>query len=478
MGTKQKIAINKLHFYLNNPRCLFVETEEDALYELLLDQGGDKRTNKIIPLARSIAEKGWSSTELLIVKPSNKNDGSYIVMEGNRRLAALKCLDDPNLLPSSFPVIKAEFEKLSSSPVSAVQCYITDDQAEINELIERRHNGQSGGAGVIPWNTEQRARFMEQASGKSDKIIQLIEYLHSSFGKGSQEEVWLSKCNKTSLARLFGSPYVREKLGFDLVNSMYVANAPDLRVLSRFLEKASETNVGDIYDIKKRKTFIDGILSEFADNASEQDHAFDFGEAETENQEKKRENTAPSNSGSDSSSKGVEEKEEAGGPRPKGHSLERRTVAPREGAPLPTQGEANLAQIHRELKSLIADEVPIGCAMLLRALIALSTDRYLEAKLGIASYQLLNSGYSSRIQRACDELVHDKTSGLHNNDVDYMRKFAQNKDELPVTLSSLHSSAHGSNGWPDGKALIALWDKTYKVIREMLSYVQAQRESL
>lgn len=476
MGNEQEISISKLHFHLSNPRCLFVETEEDALYELLLDQGGDKRTNKMVPLAKSIAEKGWSPTELLIVSPSKTEEDAYIVMEGNRRLAALKCLDQPDLLPSAFPHVKDEFVKLSPPTIFAVRCYITEDQAEINDLIERRHNGQSGGAGTIPWNTEQRARFMEQASGKSDKIVQLIEYLHAVFGSGSQEEIWLSKCKKTSLTRLFNSPYVREKLGFDLVNSMYVAVSPNLRVLSRFLERVSEASVGDIYDVKRRKAFIDEILNELGIDPAENEPEIDFGDTGCGNPGGHDGGDSPGNSEPAHSSDVTEDvgededEDESGGSRPKGYSFDRRTVAPREGAPLPTQGEANLAQIHHELKRLNAEEAPIACALLLRALITLSTDAYLRKKLSADDYKGLNSKYAARIERACNELVGDDACILGNNDVDYMRKFAQNKDKLPVTLSSLHSPAHGSNGWPDGASLIGLWDKTYKVIREMLSY--------
>ncbi len=471
MGYEREIPLEQLHFSWNNPRCLFVESEEDALCELLLDQGGDKRTNKIVSLAKSIVECGWSPSELLIAKPSEK-DNTYTVVEGNRRLAALKCLDNPNILPDSFVTVKAVFEKLPISLVSAVRCYVTDDQTEINELIERRHSGQRGGAGIIPWNSEQRARFMERVSGKSDKVVQLIEYLHSAFGKGTQEEVWLSKCNKTSLARLFGSPYVRERLGFDLVNSLYVARNPDLHVLSRFLERVSETSVGDIYDVKKRKIFIDEILNEFGDSASGGELPIDFGDAEGGEQETIHGDGSSDESGSSDSSNGSDSGGDSGAPRPKGHNSNRRTVAPREGAPLSTQGEANLSQIHRELKTLVAHETPIACALLFRAMITISTDMYLIKKLKSEEYAKLSSKYSSRIQCACNELVRDKTSKLQNNDVDYMRKFAQNNDGLAVTLSSLHSPAHGSSGWPDGEALIVLWDKIYKVIREMLNYVQ------
>lgn len=466
MGYESDISISNLQLCLNNPRCLFVDTEEDALYELLMDQGGDKRTNKIVSLARSIAETGLSPTELLIVMPDKSKDGSFVVMEGNRRLAALKCLNNPRILLNSFPTLKNAFDGLSALPILEARCYVTENKSEVDTLIERRHNGQNGGAGIIPWSTEQRARFMERTSGKKDKIVHLIEYLHSVFGKGSPEEIWLNKCKKTSLARLFNTPYVREKLGFELGDSIYVPKSPDPIVLSRFLEKVSETSVGDVYDLPKRKAFIDDILNEFGNTPSTWQPEIDLGTNTNGN------GNEPKTVGSTPSRPEIEDNTE--GAHPKGYSRNRKTVAPREGSPLPTQGEANLSQIHHELKVLTVDQSPIACALLLRALIVLSTDAYLKTKLSVEEYTRINNDrYTSKIQRVCSELVKDKNSGLGNNDVDYMRKFAQNNDGIPVTLSSLNASAHGSNGWPDGHSLISLWDKIYKVIKEMLSAAQA-----
>lgn len=477
MGYEKDIPINKLHLCLQNPRCLFVETEEDALRELLLDQGEDKPTNKIVSLAKSIVTKGWIPTELLVVRPSETEKDAFVVMEGNRRLTALKCLDNPGYLPDSFSAVRAAFEKISSPGISTVKCYVTDDQAEINRLIELRHNGQNNGAGTIPWNSEQRTRFMERTTGKKDKIIQLIEYLRSYFNKGSSEELWLSKCNKTNLERLFSTPYVREKLGFTLENSMYVAISPNPTILSRFLQRLSEANVGRIYYARDREAFIDEILKELEIGASPGTQEIDFGSgtAEDSSGENGSAGTGDSNPGGQQS--GAESDSNGDGPRPKGHDRNRHTVAPQTGAPLSTQGEANLAQIHHELKTVNVYEAPIACALLLRALITVSTDLYLSKKLEQDEFKELNSKVAARIERACKELVHDETCPLGNNDVDYMRKFIQNNDTLPITLSSLHSPAHGSNGWPDSEALKSLWDKTYKIIREMLNCTQNHHET-
>lgn len=427
-----------------------------------MDQGGDTPSNKLLALAKDIGKNGLHPSELLIAKQSG-TDG-FVVMEGNRRIAAIKCALDPSILPIGFDCLSKRFSCIEGEMPKEIKCYVSDDDEEIARLIESRHNGQSKGIGTIPWNSEQRARFMEGRTGKTDKIVRLIDFLFDHFGKNSAETVWLSKCKKTNLERLFSSPYVREKLGFELVNSEYFYSRPNDALLSRFLEKLAETSVGDIYFAARRREFVDDLIKEFNvdDIHSTQESPADnlpFDTAET--------NVRCKSSTVDSEPAPTKDNTY---PRPKAHQLERRTVAPRAGSPLQTEGRPKIAQVHRELKALDASESPIACGLLMRTLIELVTDFFLSAKLDPQEYAAIGRGYSGRIQKACNELVNDASSDIQNNDVDYMRKFSQNKDVIPITMSSLNSIAHSEAGFPDAQSLIQLWDKTYIVIRAMLNY--------
>ena len=470
IGTTQVISVDELHLHLRNPRCLFTSSEEDALYELLVDQGGNRQSNKLLALARNISENGLSPTDLIMVKPA---DDGFTVREGNRRVAAIKCSLNPNIIPEEFESLKKSFSVLSESMPRTITCHVTEDEDEINRLIGLKHNGQGGGVGTIPWDSEQRSRFDQVLTGKPDKIVGLIDFLVRYFGMESDEARYIAACKKTNLERMFGTRYVREKLGFDLTRSSYIYVKKNDRLLSLFLNRLSEAKVGEIYYANDRKVFMDQIIAELTGYA--------FVE---EPEQQPLPNTKP-NSGITGGNEGTEAEqtetnppidgaEEAGDfesedtiPRPRGHQRHRKTVAPQSGSPLHTEGKPHLDQLHRELKTLTVEIAPMACGLVFRTLIEQVIDWYLTATGSSESY---GSKYSGRIQAACNELVRDETSGMENNDVDYLRKFAQNKDDMPVSLSSLNSIAHGSAGYPDPESLITLWDKIYPTLRAMLNY--------
>lgn len=466
----QAIPIDKLHLHLSNPRCLFTLSEDDALYELFVDQGGNQRSNKLLALARNIAENGLNPTDLVMVKPA---ENGFTVREGNRRVAAIKCSLNPNIIPEEFGSLRKSFSILSGSMPDTITCHVTEDENEINHLINLKHNGQGGGIGTIPWNSEQRSRFNQALSGKPDKIVGLIDFLAQHFGMESDEARYINACKKTNLERMFSTHYVRKMLGFDLTNSSYVYVKKNDPLLSLFLKRLSEAKVGEIYYATDRKKFIDHIIAELegGDSIKEPEQQplsnTESGSAKNKGDGVAETEQAEANIPADGVRKNEGRKSESSIPLPKGHQRRRKTVAPQSGSPLHTEGKPHLDQLHRELKTLNVEATPMACGLVFRALIELVIDWYLIATKTRESY---GSKYSGKIQAACNELVRDKASGIENNDVDYLRKFAQNKDDMPVSLSSLSSIAHGSAGYPDPESLIALWDKIYLPLRAMLDY--------
>lgn len=458
MEREEVINISKLRLSLSNPRCIAVDDENEAIEEMLYDQGGDKVNNKILALARDIAGRGLNPSELLVVKP-DANDDFFTVKEGNRRVTAIKCINNPAIIPDGFPRLRIEFANMHCLPIRDAKCYVIDDEDRINSIISSRHNGQSGGKGVVPWNSEQRARFDEIVSGKKDKVVQLIDYFLNFFGINSKEARWLNECKKTNIERLFSSPYVREKLGVQSTDSEYVFINPDEAVLSHLLYCLSIANVKDIYFAKDRESFINKVFADVGQIS-------EIGQPDL------------GISGTDPKTEEVRDPSAIKdfNPRPKGHCSQRKTVIPREGCPLSTQGQAHLAQIVKELRSISVEEAPLACALLFRSFLEIAVDLYLSKKGNLTEKS--SRALSARIQQACNELVCDKDCGMQNNDVDYLRKFAQNKDDLPVTLSSLNSATHSNSGWPDPVSLVILWDKTCKAIEAMLFCITKEGKSL
>ena len=89
MGYKTQIIALR-HVYLDNinPRHDPIDNEPELIAYLLAKE-------RVRPLARSVAKLGTSPLERFAVMPHKTSEGSFVVLEGNRRLCALKLLQDP-----------------------------------------------------------------------------------------------------------------------------------------------------------------------------------------------------------------------------------------------------------------------------------------------------------------------------------------------------------------------------------------------
>src|SRR5690242_11222372 len=91
MPQSLSIPIGKLLLDLENPRLAQgPESQRDALHALLRAEG-----RKTLELARSISESGPNPSERFMVIEAPDQPDRYIVLEGNRRLAALRLLAEP-----------------------------------------------------------------------------------------------------------------------------------------------------------------------------------------------------------------------------------------------------------------------------------------------------------------------------------------------------------------------------------------------
>src|SRR5207253_2671095 len=106
-----------------------------------------------------------SPMERLLVMPSAEDRTRFVVLEGNRRVTALKILAEPTLAEAVLtPVEQANVKKWSKkfhdgSPAEEVSCAVFATREEANPWIERRHRGEQGGVGIVSWGATESARF-------------------------------------------------------------------------------------------------------------------------------------------------------------------------------------------------------------------------------------------------------------------------------------------------------------------------------
>jgi hypothetical protein len=206
----QSVEIGRIFLDLENPRHDPYENEEQVIDYLC-------RYENIFPLAKDIVQHGLNPLELLAIIPDEGSEGgkggkpSFVVAEGNRRLCALKLLDDPERAPAKQ---RKAFEALSNSWVSVSEliCMIFPDRESVRMWLGRIHEGEQGGVGRKKWNADQTARH--SGDSKNKVALAVLDYAEAK-GFITPEA---RKGKLTTVQRYLVSPLVREAMGIDSSN--------------------------------------------------------------------------------------------------------------------------------------------------------------------------------------------------------------------------------------------------------------------
>jgi len=151
------IPFGRLHLDDENPRLPegLKGASQSEILSFLLEQGA------LEELAQSYLDNGFFRHEPLIVvqergKKRGKKRGKdgYTVVEGNRRLAALKILhDSPEADDAGFFGIHPSSAQLKA--LDEIPCFLIPDRDQIHAYIGFRHIG-----GLKTWPPEAKARYL------------------------------------------------------------------------------------------------------------------------------------------------------------------------------------------------------------------------------------------------------------------------------------------------------------------------------
>ena len=103
---EDKIDIDKLLLDVENPRLPAIAKNQREAISLMCRTRG----KEILNLAEHVVENGFDPSTLMMVVPTKETPIQYIVVDGNRRLTALKILETPEILTDEFT--KNEIKKI------------------------------------------------------------------------------------------------------------------------------------------------------------------------------------------------------------------------------------------------------------------------------------------------------------------------------------------------------------------------------
>lgn len=150
MATFEEIPLGQLRFDPANPRFPRTDHErtlEDVLRFMLKDAG-------TLDLMRSIAQQGFFPGEPILVTPDGDE---FIVVEGNRRLAACLLLSDPAIAPTRGKAVASVAAEAASVPES-IPSLVFETRAEIMAHLGYRHV-----TGIKEWDPLAKANFLRES---------------------------------------------------------------------------------------------------------------------------------------------------------------------------------------------------------------------------------------------------------------------------------------------------------------------------
>lgn len=204
--TTRPVPLGRIFLNLENPRHEPVTTEANAIERLCAKED-------VPALARDIVRYGTNPLELVGLVPvdpqkSDAKNPSYLVAEGNRRVCALKLLNDPELAPAH---LRKQFESLarSWSPITTISSVIFPSVKEARLWMGRIHNGPQGGIGRKDWDSEQKTRF--DGSSKNKVAQSLLDYAEQLKMLNTAER----SRKLTTAQRFLSNDVFRETLGID-----------------------------------------------------------------------------------------------------------------------------------------------------------------------------------------------------------------------------------------------------------------------
>lgn len=363
------IGVGSLLLDVENPRHGRVQSQRDAILALVKEQG-----MKLVKIAEHIAANGLSPIESLLV---TKSGSTYIVQEGNRRLAAVRLLNNPDIaVGTKYEKDYARIAKTAKEIPTEIECHVAASKEEAAPWVELRHSGPAEGVGTIGWGTEQKNRFFNKPGSQAGKAIAFIDTVAGAYPKN---EALLANLNTiltdrlTTLGRLVADPEFRRRLALVEKDGRFLSHFPG-EILEDAIEQlasdfATRMSVSEIKSKGLRTKYISKLPMPDDDARLTDAQPLELGSA----------------------------------PRPL-KKVVRRTLPVRPGPIFKDLAfkrmGARITNILAELKSMDLDRYPNAAVILCRALLELSVDRVHDRK----KWPIGNAELKTRVQKCLNAI--------------------------------------------------------------------------
>jgi len=399
-----------------------------------------EQDEKLLNLAEDIVQFGVDPSSLPIVIPSDTT-GRYIVVEGNRRVIALKMLHNPQIVQGLWKApqerrLKELSDSFKNNPVKDVQCVEVPDRDAADHWIQLRHRGEQNGRGLVGWDGLASARYEQRrGGGRYRAALQAIDLVRN---KGKLDQSTSERLNSvpvSTVQRLLNDPDVRESLGIGLDKGELTTDLPEhevLKGLTRVIRDAAHSR-------------LPVSVVETKEHRAKYVSSFPKGDLPAK--------SVPRGTSRSIIASAPFATVPARPSRPIASSKNRNTLVPRTCVLIISETKPN--DIFHELRRLKLDEFANAVSVLFRVFLELSVDHYIiSQKLRLKS-QLGEMKFRAKLNLAADSFVQRKV--MTTGEVNLLRLLTNPQHFLAGSIDTLHAYVHDANFTAGPADLIAAW---------------------
>lgn len=146
----REVGVDKLRLDLDNYRIPTHRDDETAALKYLF------LSEDVVGAARMILRDGYFDNEVPVVVADD--DGGFVVLEGNRRVSALKALLRPEVVPGHEAEVQGLLKRFAVEAErlpTRIRVMVAESRSQVAPRIARLHSGRS----KRPWSLDQQATY-------------------------------------------------------------------------------------------------------------------------------------------------------------------------------------------------------------------------------------------------------------------------------------------------------------------------------
>jgi hypothetical protein len=461
----QPVSVTLLNLDPKNPRLPELgheASQPEIIAELIRHEG-------VIELAKDISRFGYFPTEILVCI---EDEGSLVVVEGNRRLASLKLLLNPESAPDEHVARFKKLAKDSATLPKQIRVAVAPSRSAAAPFIMNRHTKTD----IKRWEPIQQARYIQSLLDSGATLDQLPDF--TGFRRGDLVERLRTKTmydiantlplsapmrdivgdprrfNASTLERVIETPRLREFLGIEFDDEGGIIGKVHPDDFKRAYQRIVEDIVNSKVDTRviNNKAGITRYLKRIADAAPKRDGAF--------------------------TSEGLLGKQGTGAQK---RALRRKKAKAKPTRLIPKTFKCylDLPRIHcvlEELHRLDVAEFENAVGILLRIFIELTISHYLDSteKMNPLINRLDKHGkksntWSPSLRQMLNEILsNDPVAGLIPRQARKALNKAVSDDDHPLSLDGMDQFAHNPYDAPNTKQLFQMWSQFEDLIGLMM----------